>query len=393
MACYAYEDLHAVFARMDKVLPGRDGSGVSCVAPAEGWGWRSMVIEAKPLCVEVLDTEDWDAWRLREEIPDKHQNTQGRRWYITQSTRCSPRGKEACITGLKGMNLPHGASLWHAPDDARRLLCLARHDAQMLFEALPDLHLPRHEGMQGVLTLFSTPGPAELCFADSVRLLRPHAPYLARLAEEYARGLSWMFGLQGQDFEEGCRMHLTWSGSDGKTIELPPASPCRFENGPIVHVGLGRPVVEHDLAPTIRDPSGGLEWPVRVGVAEGVMLCLDGASRIRYAHGLPQKTGSQWLLFTFMLDCNRRSTAVAYERETRAVIMQTPVLSERVVRTCKPANEGDVPADRGDAISSLVRNMRRRLRVAESHMIAARYQPRTGSIGMTENSSSSSVLA
>jgi hypothetical protein len=398
MACYAYEDLQTVFARMDKALPGRDRPLFSNVSPADGWGWRSAVIEAKPLSIALLDTENWDGWRFRgDSIPDKYQNTQGRRWYIAEQTRCPPRdGQAAAIQGLGGMGLPSGVTLWHAPDDARRLLCLARHDSHLLLDALPGLALPQHES-KGVLTLFEMPGPAELCFGDSVRLLRPHAPYLARLAEEYARGLCWMYGLSGLEFEESCRMHLSFHGPEGKTLELPPASPCRFENGPIVHVGVGRPVVEHDLAPSIRDPSGGLEWPVRVGVPEGAMVCLDGASRIRYAHGHPTlTTRAPWLTFTFMLDCNRRSTAMAYERETRSVVMQTPVLSERVVRTSKPAGE-DRPVDRGDAVTFLVRSMRRRLRVAESHMIAAKYadQQRVtgGFMGIAENSSSSKVLA
>jgi len=394
MACHAYEDLRAVLARMDKALPGHDRPQVSSVAPAAGWGWRSAVIEARPLSVALLDTERWDGWRFRGQIPDKYQNTQGRRWYIAEQTKCPPRDGEAAIEGLSGVGLPSGVTLWHAPDDARRLLCLARHDSHLLLDALPGLALPQHED-QGVLTLFEMPGPAELCFGDSVRLLRPHAPYLARLAEEYARGLCWMYGLSGLDFEESCRMHLSFLGPEGKALALPGASSCRFENGPIVHVGVGRPVVEHDLAPAIRDPSGGLEWPVRVGVPEGAMLCLDGASRIRYAHGHPTLAkNAPWLVFTFMLDCNRRSTAAAYERETRAVVMQTPVLSERVVRTNRPAGE-DRPVDRGDAVTHLVRSMRRRLRVAESHLIAAKYQQRTtaGSIGITENSSSSRVRA
>ena len=88
---------------------------------------------------------------------------------------------------------------------------------------------------------------------------------------------------------------------------------------------------------------------------------------------------------------------MAYERETRSVVMQTPVLSERVVRTSKPAGE-DRPVDRGDAVTFLVRSMRRRLRVAESHMIAAKCdaaQQRVmdGFMGIAENSSSSKVLA
>jgi len=64
------------------------------------------------------------------------------------------------------------------------------------------------------------------------------------------------------------------------------------------------------------------------------------------------------------------------------------VLSERVVRTNRPAGE-DRPVDRGDAVTHLVRSMRRRLRVAESHLIAAKYQQRTvapdGSICLNRN--------
>jgi hypothetical protein len=400
-----YEELLSMCTRLDKVLPGESGgksSSGSRFAQLEGWSWRNTVIEAKPVSLALLDQE---AKVFRGEIPDQYQTTQSRRWYVQEQTRHTSSANS--IEGLDGISLPQGTSLWHAPDDARRLLVLARHDAKLLFEARDGWRasMPCEDNWEshGRLSLFAMPGPCELCLRDCMRLLRPMAPYLARLVEEYARGLCWMYGFEALEFEEGCRLSVTWlAGGRSKPVELPPASPCRFENGPIALVGVGLPVVAHDLVPVLPGEDG-LEWPVRVSVPEGVVVCTDGASRMRYAHGHPPSSGQDegWFFLTFQLDCNRRSLAVAYERETRAVVMQTPVVGDRVV-TCKrnllPALVGG--GSHADAISRLVKNMRRRVRVAESHQAAersaARYERDRQALletGSSAKSSSSSVLA
>ena len=219
-----------------------------------------------------------------------------------------------------------------------------------------------------------------------------------------------MYGFEAIEFVEGCRMNVTWRASGRcKASELAPASPCRFENGPIASVGVGLPVVAHDLVPVLPGDSG-VEWPVRVCVPEGVVVCTDGASRMRYSHGHPASCGQDegWFLLTFQLDCNRRSAAIAYERQTRAVIMQTPVVGDRVVtshRNLLPATQGNM-GTHTDVISRLVVGLRRRVRVAESHQAAERSAARyardhqalqeapsaDNEPGVTSKSSSSRVL-
>jgi hypothetical protein len=134
-------------------------------------------------------------------------------------------------------------------------------------------------------------------------------------------------------------------------------------------------------------------------VPEGVMVCTDGACRIRYAHGYPPTTACDpeaWFCLTFHLDCNRRSGPVAFERETRAVIMQTPVIQDRVVASRKQA--APPAAKRLDAMSRLLLAMRRRLRSTESHLLAERCAGRYArdqlafSNGEREQPSSSNVL-
>jgi hypothetical protein len=112
-----------------------------------------------------------------------------------------------------------------------------------------------------------------------------------------------------------------------------------------------------------------------VALPEGVMLVLDGASRIRYAHGFPAwlDDGSSWLNLTFMLDCTAKSIPVAYEPDTRAVIMRTPVVPDRVVSTQILPSHGDSKPGMTlgrDCMSLTLGQLRRQIRSAESHMVS-----------------------
>lgn len=381
-----YEDLRCIFARMNKVLPGH-------IPPTggeeeeEGWDWRSTVIEAKPVRLQRLAGVAGAVFQ--QEMPSMHQTSASRRWFVAEKTRVSTADWQMGSP----TTLPAGVSLWHASDQARRLAVLAMHDAVDLFQAQTrECTLPANDEWRtcGRLVLFATPGPAELCFRDSLRLLAPHAPCLARLVNEYARSVAWMYGMCREYFDEACRLHITWH-APGTTSPacLAPASPCRYENGPIVRVSVGRSVVEHDLIPAISDPSCvGQEHPVRLEVSEGVMVCMDGPARMRYSHGHPRASEKAWFTLTFLLDCTRQSLAVGYDRETRSLIMATPLRKDRVVASTSPE---PVPRGEGlglDLMGVLVKDMRLRLRVAESYILSARHE----SPGL-KSKSSSSILA
>ena len=370
-----YEDLRSVFARLDQVLPGRPRVQEQD-SHEDGWDWRSTIIEAKPVQLHQLSVQ---AGIFRGEVPSCHQTSTGRRWYVTDKTRVHtsnyPVGPPT--------SLPAGTSLWHASEQARRLTVLAMHDARALFdEETQQCTLPAQDEWlsTGRLALFATPGPAELCFRDAITLLEPRAPYLARLAQAYARSIAWVYGMQHHEIQEACRLHITWHSQASRTPAcMPPASPCRYENGPIVRIGIGRPVVTHDLIPALPDPScAAQEHAARVEVSEGVMLITDGTSRMRYSHGHPCNTsGKDWLSLTFFMDCTRQSLAVAYDRETRSVIMATPIRKDRVVATSDPDQLPCPPSGVGlDLMGVLVKDLRLRLRIAESHVMVKRHLSR-----------------
>ena len=386
-----YEDLRLVFARLNQVLPGRPRVQEQR-RNDEDWDWRNTVIEAKPVQLQQLMVR---AGTFRGDIPSLHQTCTSRRWYVAEKTRVITLD---CPTGPPAA-LPAGTSLWHASEQARRLTVLAIHDAKALFDdQTQECTLPAQDDWlsAGRLALFATPGPAELCFRDAMTLLEPEAPYLARLAQAYARTIAWMYGLHRDDFQEACRLHITWHAQTSHTpVCMAPASPCRYENGPIVRVGIGRPVVTHDLIPALQDPACiGQEHPVRLEVSEGVMLITDGTARMRYSHGHPANTaGKPWLSLTFFMDCSRQSMAVAYDRETRSMIMVTPIRKDRVVATQTPEPLPPHPSGVGlDLMGMLVKDMRLRLRVAESHVMVSRHLSRPRGESTPFKSSSSMSL-
>jgi hypothetical protein len=383
-----YDELKAILSRMDTALPKGQPSLTS---HSQSWKWNNTVIQAKSISQHQLLLPN-DSWKFKGVIPSTHQQSASRRWYISEQTRTPTNMLMSCSRKAITLSLPNGLSLWHGTDSAKRLFILAKHDAKQIFDSSTErMNLPIDNNwtLKGYVTLFSTPGPTQISFADSIRLLRPLAPYLSRLAEEYARSLCQLYDLETHEFERLCYMHISlYKQGVGLPMCLTNASPCRFENGPVVHVGLGKPIIEHDLAPTLGDPSVH-ELPVRVIVPEGVMVCMDGVSRMRYSHGHPANSdNSCWFSLTFFLDCTKQSRAVGFEMTTRTIIMQTPLSQDHVVPN--PSFPKPIQGVSTGLVSSTVLNMRQRLKMAESYLLASRYEP-MGSMGMAENSSSRNV--
>lgn len=374
------EELREITRRLANILPC-GGNTRPILQPAEpGWTSQHTLIEAKPVSVRRLKLEPEVAWRFKgDELPPLFQDMLSRRRYIQDHTRVSTDINTPTREDGDAPPLPAGMSLWHAPEEGRRLMLLALQDARLLFQmskewlhsTVPSMHT------NGTTTLFlNSEGPPEVCFRDSVRILRHLAPYVARLAEEYGRSISWIYNMSALEFEECCRLSVRWvQRGKGTPTELLPASACRYENGPVVHVCVGRALIHHDLAPTLLDPSEPDGGPIRLALTEGAMLVLDGTSRIRYAHGFPAwlDDGSAWLNLTFMLDCTAKSVPVAYEPETRAVIMRTPVVPDRVVSTQIPPPNWDSKPGMTlgrDCMSLTLGQLRRQIRSAESHVVA-----------------------
>lgn len=387
------DDLREIVKRLAKVLPGPSDDdheqSKARLEDAQGWSWRRTVIEAKPIALETLSEDGLAAcrWRFEGVLPTLYQDMHSRRTFIRENTCVSTDSGMALVERKDGIahSLPLGMTIWHAPDDARRLLLLAKHDARMLFTAHYDTlrnHFPHDlncKGSNGVFTLFSGMHESpELCYRDTAMLLRELAPYVARLAEEYAKCLSWIYRVGAREFEESCRLRVQWiHGGKGTPVELLPASTCKYENGPVAQIAVGRAVVCHDILPVLHDPAGTDESPKRLSVPEGVMMIMDGPSRMMCAQGYTAMLDDKEPFFTltFFLDCTAKSFPIAYERETRAVIMQTPVVSDRVVST-QIAPFGTFSSANQlltrDPMGMTLGVLRRMLRASESHLLAER---------------------
>jgi hypothetical protein len=371
-----YEELCSIFERMDGVMQYSKRNPTQ----AEGrvWAWQKQVIEANHVSLEPLNLPT-DSWRFTGEVPAPHQRIQHRRWFIREKTQQQTEVLSDETVPTQVTALPNGVSLWHATENAKRLTVIAIHDATLLLEeqfkkqTIPAANEWRTDGQY---SLFKTPGDTRLNLGDSLDLLRPHAPYLARLIDDYASCLSWMFNVEPYIFSTMCSIQITWFPPGGGTpMRLMESSTYRSENGPVVHVGLGRSKIAHDLAPTVQDPSDPNRSPVRLTVSEGTMVCLDGPARICYSHGYPArhqgKERSNWLALVFFMDCTDKSVAVGYEGNTRLVVMQTPIDKDRVIRVRNPP-ELPVAGIKRNLMTTIIQNMRVRLRMAESFKLKRR---------------------
>ena len=103
---------------------------------------------------------------------------------------------------------------------------------------------------------------------------------------------------------------------------------ARANSGPIATVSLGPPNVMYDLTPTLADEG----VPIRLEMAEGDIVVLDGKSRLEWAHAIPfnNKAYKYTVIFKFGAFSNRRQ--VGYQK-----VIELPIYEMPLGRECEPA--------------------------------------------------------
>lgn len=372
-----FDELRSIAARMDRLLPPPQQEQTSPVPKAA----RYAVIEAKAIDVIQVQHQS-SAWLFQQDVPPLHQGQESRRAFVESKTLLSTfiqeeeQGKES-ESARKATGLPSGISLWHATDSARRTLLLARRDLDLFFSTDPEHTLPYEKDM-GV---FALPEGKELCFKDCMTLIQGQAPYLYKICWEYALLAAHIYGISVTDFGVISRVLVQRIQSHtGKPSRLLHTRQARYDGGPVLMISLGLPRTAHDVSPTLMQPDQGKEHPTRIFVPEGVMMVIDGDARFRYSHGLPkgQEGGSVFYTITISMDCVGQTSISGYERETRTLIMTTPMRMENII-TIRPASpfQSNVHTTlQRDTLWKLVQTMRTRLRAAESHLIMQKYRQR-----------------
>jgi hypothetical protein len=393
-----YGDMKALLARTDRIFPRSSQVTQRMMLMMGRFAIRNTVIEARTMGVWRLDPGMVPA---RPSIPAVHTKNTSRRWFVRKHTGMVTHMMESTDDEDGQLGMPQDTRLWFPSDEASKLLLAGKHDADLLFSSqMNQPTLPCNDELEeaGKFTLFSTPGPIKhgILYRDAVDILAQHGPLLARLCDEYARVICWMYGLTIDEFGEITHMYLTRHSHGLKTELLDTVDNGRYTGGPFVTVGIGRPHVYHDLVP-ILPASHACSVPVRVKIGEGVLLVLDGCAKTRYAHGHPETDDrSHYYTLNFQMDCMRRTLCTGVEEETHGLVTYTPVVPEHVVATSP-----DTPSPVAIRMEScplwvLLLEMHTRLRVAESLLLTQGHkkQPISYSLsrGTGEKSSSSSIM-
>ena len=338
-----YEQILELMGIMDRVLPQilashtPEGSGL--ILPAFSPSQNS-VVEAKTEGVWRLNI-DPRFWRFDEEIPPRYTNPSGKRWYVRCITQHGSAWEDQVVDTPQDLvvPLPPGVRLWHASEEARRLLLLAKHDLTDLFrsdEGNQDLpHDYEMSSCDGTLTLLVTP-KCVLGFRDGISLLRENSPYLTRLCLEYARTACWLYGLSMEEMCSLTRMSIS-RRVGGTPISLHKDGGGFYDSGPMLSVVVGHSHILHDFSPSLMTHVRGFDHavtPVRVRVPEGVLVVIDGYARSSYGHGYTTepKMGGHYYTIDFGLDCMRETRLLGYVKETGGMVMYTPVVDQHVVQ-------------------------------------------------------------
>lgn len=372
-----YGDLKALLARADRIFPRGTQVTHKMMLMMAKFTIHNTVIEARSMGVWRLDPRLTPAPPT---VPPVHERAVSRRWFIRKHTAhtahmtSTDENEEGRIEEIVGM--PRDARLWYPSDSARKMLLLAKHDMDLLFTAqMANPTLPCCSELEGggTFTLLATPESTKhaILYKDSVDILSHRWPYLARLCDEYAHTMCWLYGLTLDEFGETAHMYIT-RHSAGRNVELLETTDNgRYTGGPHLTIGVGRPHLFHDFYPVLATT----EAPVRVKVSEGVLLVLDGCAKIRYSHGHPvTEDKNHYYTLNFQLDCTRRTLCTGMEKETRGLITYTPFVPEHVV-----AMRQDTPsavAIRMDScpLWTILLEMHTRLKVAESHSLTKGYK-------------------
>lgn len=368
-----FEELRSITTRLDRLLPPTHAEQGRI---AERKGLKYAVIEAKPR--EIIQVQHPNSqWRFAGDIPALHQTQASRRAVV----ECVSRHQTSLHATDLGAHcaLPPGITLWHASDTARRILLLARRDLEMLFESDAAQTLP-YDADAGMFVL---PGEKELCFRDSMLLIERSYPYLYKICWEYADIAAHMYGLTFSEFGVISRVTIQrLHPQKGSPLRLLQTRQARFDGGPVLMISVGLPSTAHDVAPTLAQNDNAREHPVRIFVPEGVMVVMDGDARFRYSHGFPvgQEICKDYYLISIFMDCMGQTSIVGYERETRTLIMATPMRMENIITTVvEPQSRSNVHTClQRDTLWRIVQAMRTRVRAAESHLITKKYTSRQG---------------
>lgn len=372
------EELRSITLRMDKILPPpheerEDGTSRSK-------GFQHAVIEAKPSDV-IRVHYPVSSWCFSGDIPPAHQGQKSRRAYVSELTRLPIHiDKTLGITGGGQAPLPDGVNLWHATDDARRIMLLTRRDLDLFFSSEHDKRVPYDKERELV---FALPEGKELCFRDAMSLIKEQAPYLHKLCNEYASLAAHIYGLTLKQFGVISRIWVQRLHSQkGTAVGLVESHHARYDGGPVLVIALGLPNVAHDVSPTLMQADQSKQAPTRIFVPEGVMMILDGDARFCYSHGFPggQEGGKCFYSITICMDCIGQTSITGYERETRTLIMSTPIKMEHVITT-RPAIQSQTNIQttlQKDPLWKIVQSMRTRVRSAESYTIMNNYKQREG---------------
>ena len=396
-----YEGLRELQDRLARVMPPTPEEYSSTLADdTECPGF--LVIEASPSCV----------WRLC--LPPKmpmvphscgYMGHTERRAFIRRATAL-PRLSWGSVEKERLPAPPTGVRLWHPTERAQVMLFHARHDLEELFagDTAARMMIPcvLDRRAHRPTALLETRHGA-LAHRDGLRLLALRSPYLAKLCKEYARMARGLYGLSAAEFECLARLSVRHHAADArqKGLLMLLTGGGFYDGGPALHVMVGQASVAHDMTPVLPADVGATscDESVRMIVAEGVMIVLDGHARARYAHGYypadDEHAGGKEDFYTleWSLDCMRRTRTIGSVRALGWLVMYTPVLRRHCLQLGAPRT---TPPDDGAAMEQradmwpincpayqLIAQIRARLQVRESYLLS---QPAVG-----ENSPSRSM--
>lgn len=368
-----YDDLSALMERLDRVLPQQHDRRLQ---PAKFCPSLDMIVENTTVSVHRVSVTS-NSWRMDEShVPLTHTKHTGRRWYASNKTKVECMDRKLYTENGMPANAdkPEGIKVWHASDSAKRLFLLARHDMDSLFRSTPETPALPLDSDEDSITLLITPAHT-LGVTEGIALLKDSSPYVVRLCNEYAKMACWLYNLSQGEFSALTQMSIS-RHTAGKTAIMQRTGGGYHDSGPILIIGLGVQHIQHDFIPSLMKSDR--LTPVRITIAEGDMMTLDGYARSNYAHGythLPTATKAPLYTINFYMDCMRKTVCIGYDPITRGVLMETPVDEDHIISTMPNTGARKCFVDENPTIG-LVRSIRSRLQEAESILLSSKYTAR-----------------
>jgi alkylated DNA repair dioxygenase AlkB len=265
----------------------------------------------EPAEIEVYDLNIPDIWKyavegwpeeVHADVEDARKRVQNKLWFIKKTIRYKT-DHDQMGEKLDKYILPDDLCVVKGVHDDNELEeCYE--DLEKLFDNYKELGVMASDQRRGrgLLYLFTGDNEETQKYSKTLEFLKEYNPRLLKFVEKYVDKVVDMYNVEGNLDDYIQVIPLKYDSPNGIWIHID--NIARYEQGPIITLGVGPKYTYYDFTPTLLWENSDLK-PIRIRVQRGDIVVMDGSARMEWAHGLPYNVPYEKTKYTIMIKCNK----------------------------------------------------------------------------------------